>query len=83
MLTCPLPATRGRIPALGTTFQDNVKVMFLLALKTRNNDNQPIMSNVCEEHVKYETTKAPGKTGLHYGKQISLSEYSGCFKFHT
>lgn len=33
-LTCPLPATRGRIPALGTTFHDSVRVMFLLALKT-------------------------------------------------
>lgn len=34
-LTCPPPATSGRMPALGTTFQDSVRVMFLLALRTR------------------------------------------------
>lgn len=32
----PEPMTRGRIPALGTTFQDRVRVMFLFALVERS-----------------------------------------------
>lgn len=74
----PEPMTRGRIPALGTTFQDRVRVMFLFALVERSSHKGLKHQSMPTVFSFKRLGRSRSRRGAKSGPILPSAAYKGC-----